>query len=303
MSRFSIVVPMLGTNELFENTLASVLRYRPAHSQILVPHQGNYIDEYGLGGDVNFMSCGQVKSLLPFWNQTLTTAVGEFVCIFRPGIELAEGWEDLVLDAMRDASTAMVSPVIEFADQRNGKKQIVGVNVDSSGTRTLQPFARGQQAVVGPTSHAAVYRNEALGWLPPSDVDFEDLYLDLDLALSLKALGYQCVVDADWRVACSGEALLAESQQPHGCVASRGLRRHGDQIKGTGSPWVADGLAVVRGQLWRLQHAVGRLAAKQHQQTDRKFKTQLIRSRNTRMDLEVQRRSSAIAPAARRRAA
>ena len=52
MSRFSIVVPILGHSKQTDDTLASALRYRPAESEVIIVHDGSYEDQYGLGDEI-----------------------------------------------------------------------------------------------------------------------------------------------------------------------------------------------------------------------------------------------------------
>ncbi len=285
MSQLSIVVPLLGAIPHFEDTLASVLRYRPANSQIIVPHNGSYADPYDLRGDVDFLPCPSAR-LIDFWNAALASAAGQFVCLFRPGISLDESWEDNVLDAMQNPRVASICPTIQFS-----KSQLFGIQIDTAGTRHLVTGKRAG-STIGPSSYAAVYRNDALGWLPQLDSNFDDCYLDGDIGLGLRELGFE-VVTTDWILQADEVAIHLENQ-PHGRSAVRAKTRHASFFKTTSSGIPQDILAAITGQTWRFSHAWQKSFGRSAERIlDRRAQTQLLRNQLIIKDLRLKQENAA----------
>jgi hypothetical protein len=54
MPRISLLLPCLQADSAFEDTLASLLRTRPAGADVIVVHDGTYQDQYGLAGEVEY---------------------------------------------------------------------------------------------------------------------------------------------------------------------------------------------------------------------------------------------------------
>ena len=113
MQTFSMILPILGDYDLFEDTVASVLRHRPAGTQIIVAHDGKYEDPYDLAGDqVEFVSINRRAKLIRLFNAGVKRATGDIVGFLRPGTELSEGWHQPVLETFSDPEIGSVAPVI-----------------------------------------------------------------------------------------------------------------------------------------------------------------------------------------------
>ena len=55
MQRLSIIVPLMGNLQRFEETLVSVLENRPERSEVVVVTNRPYDDPYALRGEVAFV--------------------------------------------------------------------------------------------------------------------------------------------------------------------------------------------------------------------------------------------------------
>ncbi|MEZ6096216.1 MAG: hypothetical protein R3C03_18655 [Pirellulaceae bacterium] len=301
MSQFSIVVPFLVRSDQFDETLASVLRHRPERSQIIVPHDGSYTDPYGLKSEVDFVVCRNQVRLVNLWNESLANAMGEFVCLFQAGVELSEGWEFSALDLFVDSTVAAVAPVVTSTGSSK-LRRAYGVSVDGTGTRRLVERERQAKNVVGPTSIAAIYRNDALGWVPQLDEGVEDLYLDAELGLALQSLGYRSETAKDWVVSTGDDQWFVHQQAPHGCSAARALVRYSQKLKAGGTPIVGDLLAACTGRTWRFRHAMGRLSASRFAAADKSANEQLMRNKKLLVELRAEHSSRASSNLARRAA-
>lgn len=112
--RVSIVVPHLGDDIAFEDSLVSVLENRPADAEVCVAHDGRYTDPFDLGDEVRFVT--HPSRSLP---QLITAAVavvnGRVVHVIGDGVKATEGWTCEALEKFEHDDVAMVSPVARVA--------------------------------------------------------------------------------------------------------------------------------------------------------------------------------------------
>ena len=281
MSRFSIIVPLIGKEHLFEDTLASVLRYRSSGCQVIVVHDGNYSDPYKLDGEVKFVT-SDLKSLISYLNVGLCYVSGEFTMCVRPGIEIDENWNERVESAFENPDVGLVTPIIVSRDRPN-RILAAGVAVDSSWTRTL--VGQGQRASSrkikrlepqGPTSWLSIYRTSVLKLLAPLDEQIADHFVDQDIALAFGKLGLTNkivpevvgYVDAD-------PGILDESKLPHGLSAQRSSLRFDQQslsllLKNCVTDLVKTPLAQ-----WRISHLFQRFTRNRMKSEDQAFALKL----------------------------
>lgn len=302
MQRFSIIVPLLDDRRLFDDTLASVLRYRPAESQIIVPHDGTYDDPFNLGEEVEFVSTNQRSGLVELFNAAIGTATGDFIALLRPGIELANGWHDLVESKFDDGEVGSVSPIIVAPAHR---QSIVAAGVNTGwgfnrivvGSRArLAPRTFRRIAAVGPTSWAAFYRSSALNQIGLLGDQIDSHCLDVDVAMSLQRIGYRCELSPECVLTIERATLLErESSIPHGKSAQRGYRRYADPVNPERS--LAKTVTLVAGELlmsailpWKFRHALGRLGAWKLRGRDIDYADHLLDIANQRIRFDENQR-------------
>jgi hypothetical protein len=280
MVRFSIVLPMLESDTRFETSLASILRYRPEWTQVIVPHDPSFQDSYGLAEEVDFVATGRHRHLIHLFNCGLRAAQGQFVALIRPGVEFSNGWQEAIARAFKDDSVGSVSPAL-VATEMPGRLVTAGVTTNFK--RDRNPVGKGRRAAtrraaklrpLGPSSWAAFYRRSLLSALGSCDEQLDDHYLDLDLALSLRNLGFSCRFERDWIVTIEDPANIQhEFKRPAGRSAQRLLNRQMD-ISGK-SQLLRTLLASVcemGSSLWRtsnFKHACQRLSAISMRKIDR----------------------------------
>ena len=233
MPLFSVIVPHTDDTHLFDNTLASVLRSCGAETEVIVPHNGTYKDPYKLEPEVRFVSTGREAGLAGMINKGLRHADGEYVAVIRPGIELPDHWQQEIEDGFRNRAIGSVTPlIVDAADRR--KLVAAGVNagrglnrrIDGQGKRNASRVLKHLRPA-GPTLWAAFYRRDVLAEIGDLDEQLDEGYLDLDLALAAKSLGYvsrmaeHCVLAVERPYLITREAAL-----PHGESAHRALQRH-----------------------------------------------------------------------------
>jgi glycosyltransferase involved in cell wall biosynthesis len=265
MPRFSLILPCIQPTPAFEDTLASLLRTRPRSAEVIVVHDGNYQDEYGLEGEVGYAVANK-KRLVAYWNAGLEASGGEFIVWIRPGVQLDDGWEADCLREFENPRVGCVGPRLNV--EGSGAKQAVfGVATTRTGTRQLKTENKGQ--LLGPSSWVAAYRQSALGWLDALDLVWEDEYLDAFLGLALRRLGYEYRVAPDWDAMIDGPAATEVfAKRPHGLSATRAAVRFGGPlVAGIGASLQED-LASFFSQSWRLRHFRGRFKASRFRSAD-----------------------------------
>lgn len=299
MHRFSIVVPLLGARQWFDDTLASVLRYRPASSQIILVHDGTYDNPYGLEDEVEFVKTTKGAGLIEHFNHGRQSATGELTAFVRPGIQFDEGWDKSLETVFENQQVASVTPIIVTPAHPN---RVVAAGVKLGSGFRRQIVGRGkkvnsraidQVSPLGPISWAAFYRSSILEQIGGFDESLDSHYLDADIALSLKTIGYQsvcchaCVLKVDEPSLITDELVL-----PHGKSSQRSNLRHVASLKS--KPSIAQSLLVIAKEIaaspfasWRLKHAAQRLGAWRKAKVDRDVAEQLSTLAKERKRLEA----------------
>lgn len=284
MVRFSLIIPLssTGTDEhiaRFDETLASVLRNRGESCQIIVVHDGSYDDPYDLAREVDYVDVTGSRGLIDAFNAGVDVARGQWVGLLRPGIQLDENWDELIADAFDDANVGCVSPAI-VSTERPGRLVAAGVAINRRLNRTLSaagkritPRTVRKARPLGPTCWAAFYRRNLLVALGECDRDLDAHYLDVDLALSLKNLGFECTFCGDCEVILDDdEEIIHESCWAHGRSAQRASVRHaGLEGAVSESGFVSSLLTELLTSPWRpanLKHILGRLSSRRFASTD-----------------------------------
>lgn len=232
-SRFSIVVPLVGDVSLFEQTLASLLRDRSSGTEVILVHDGTYEDPYSLGSEVTIIDA-QSRRFASMLNQALAAASAELIAVVRPGVELPENWQSDIGPIFADEKVASVVPLIVSL---SAPSEIVAAGIktnydyrrilEGDGDKTADRVF-GRLRPIGPTQWAAFYRRSTLELAGNFDATVDDQYLDLDIALTLKSLGYRSHFAAQCIATISRPTLITkQADLPHGNSAQRAIVRHG----------------------------------------------------------------------------
>ncbi|MFT5302851.1 MAG: hypothetical protein ACI87E_003080 [Mariniblastus sp.] len=296
---FSIIVPMLGDRRLFDDTLASVLRNRPNNSQIVVVHDGAYEDPYGLKDEVDFIAADSPADLAGFFNTAFQATAGDLIAMIRPGVELAEGWNETVERSFDNADVGSVTPLLVSQSSPRlvaavGVKKGLGFQRQIVGTHSKIASRRIRKLLpLGPTAWAAFYRASALEDVGPVGDQLDSVYLDLDLALSLKTLGYKNTVCPECVLQLNDDSGFNEEMSTaHGQSAQRAYRRHAAQSS-TSSPLIPSAcvfaMEVLAAPLkpWKLKHALQRLTAGRSAQADQAYAEHLTTQAKQRLSASM----------------
>ncbi len=205
MPRLSIVIACRDDTDTFESTLASVLQHRPEDSEVIVVHPFTYADPYDLAGEVHFVDGGAASPLTDLLNAGLKAAGGDVIHFLEPGTQVEEGWVDAALRQFQASRVAAVTPLVLQVDDRQ-RLAYAGVRQGIAGSRQLNGVGCAVESnkfapkSVGPSRHAGFYRTSVLRKLGGFDREVGDEAADLDLALTLRRLGFQCVLEVHSRL-------------------------------------------------------------------------------------------------------
>jgi len=208
---------------------------------------------------------------------------------------LPEDWQATIEPAFADASIASVAPVI--VSQSDGSEIVAaGVKTNYGFQRILEGDGDaiadrvfGRLRPIGPTQWAAFYRRSMLEMIGNFDETVEDQYLDLDVALTLKRLGYRCQFAGQCVATIVRPVLITrQADLPHGGSAQRSIVRHGreDSPVGRGLLSFAKEVCSAPFQPSLFLHAIGRLSALRGQTRDQKFAGRLERINRTKLAIE-----------------
>ena len=276
MSSLSIVVPRLGADLLFENTLGSILRYRMPHHQVIVVQSDLQADTYGLEGEVQFVEvAGKPKINAPrlnaYLNQGLKVARGDVINVIRPGIEVTHQWFAHGVRYLSHAEIGSAATSIAAANDRN---EIVSCGLLTDLTMLPRHATDSIQRPFAASMWAAFYRREVLQLIGELDESISDEFCGLDMGLSLARLGLKCAVVTDRVLTIQSEKMLKlVPRQQAGRDAQRMVQRHAIGQRQTWDSVVAiatDGLK----SFWRparWAQVAGRFSAGSKQATDRAF--------------------------------
>lgn len=278
MPRFSIIIPLMGDERLFDQTLASILRNRSPNSEILVIHDGTYQDPHGLSDEITFASTEQRPDLIAMFNRGVSLSTGDLLAFIRPGIELPSDWESTVQDAFKKPNIASVSPLITTPIEPHkivtaGVETGIGFQRKMAGARSrTTPAKLKRVSPLGPTSWAAFYRRSAVEQIHPISENLSSVFLDQEIAMSLRTIGMGTHFSPETNLEIERMGLITcEQKLPHGRSAQRTYRRQGidgGSVLRTASLIAWDFLNAPL-QPWRLRQAGGRVSAVLHRREDR----------------------------------
>ena len=271
MSSLSVVVPRLGTNALFENTLASILRYRMPHHQVIVVQSDLHADTYGLEEEVEFVEVPGKPNLACYFNNMLEVVKGDVINVIRPGIEVTHQWFSHGIRYLQSGSIGCVACSLVSASYRD---EVISCGLTTSRTMFPRHITGREQRPIGPSSWAGFYRHDLLRKLGKFDESISDGFFGLDLAFSIRGLGLGCGLVTDRVLTIANPDLLHLRARPQsGRDAQRMVQRHlsvEDQKMGS---WAAIGSDCLK-SFWRPSHwaqVAGRFSANNKQATDRAF--------------------------------
>ena len=225
----SIVIPVPDTAGQLEDTLLSVLENRPDDVEILVVHCGNYADPYDLTDEVRYVELPQQSTLANCVEAGVDASRGTIIHLLASGMHVEKDWVTHALRGLEDPDCGAASPVI--VDQ-NGRAVARGVRFGLAGTRQLECSER-WSTIDGPLLEAAFYRRNVLLDLldlSQSSAVVGSQLLDVNVAMSLKAIGYRTVTVPECRILGPVPVPAKETGFHRGLHAQRLFVRHAASV-------------------------------------------------------------------------
>jgi hypothetical protein len=260
--RLSIIIPVLGSAARLETTLVSVLENRPFDCEIIVVHNEPYDDPYDLAGEVRFVQAPPKAGLAACINEALEVSAAPVVHILAAGLEVPDGWTEPILANFADPRVASVAPlVVDMLD----RETLLAAGVDYSCrlgrvVRTeIAPSESTTAEILGPLGLAAFYRRSALD-LVGGFSQIGDSVADVDLALSLRAAGYRCVLEPGSTLFAARHDIAAAHAGFRTGLAAECLFWRAAPIAGWGKSILAHPVGVI-GEFLRALPSVGAFTA------------------------------------------
>lgn len=205
MSRLTIIIPFFADTlvEAFEETLASVLLFRPENTEILIANSTDYADPWNTANDgVRFLSLRNLSNPVDVLNQSLRHATGSVVGILWPGTEVTAQWAESAVSQFDDPMVGIVIPSV--FDRRKPKRVFsFGIHYKSGGVlRTIRRshWAEASGKTIVPHLSAVFFRAETVTDSNDFDRTFIPQFAYADLALSAAERNWKTVVDLESKI-------------------------------------------------------------------------------------------------------
>ena len=220
----SIVIPSSRDTTALELTLAATLEHQPDDCEVIVVNDGSYGDPYELSGEVRFVDVAATASPVELINAGMLAARAPVVHLLQCGVEVKTGWTSAAVRHFDDPQVGSVAPELLISDAT----AIRGVGCRWGGRRVLLTGAarRTERNLLGPTIWGGFYRRSAVDSVGGWDPRIGHQWADLDLALSLRQVGFSSVSEPDSRIRMPVAPASDESGFRFGCVSERLFWKH-----------------------------------------------------------------------------
>jgi GT2 family glycosyltransferase len=253
----SIIIPVVGQQQDFENTLISVLENRPHDCEIIVVCDERYDDPYALGDEVTFVEARREAGLV----ERLALGVGEsraeLVHLLGDGSRVTAGWTTAALAHFRRPRVATVIPIV--VDQRRPSRSVAaGAELTAGGRRRLhrrlpRRAKSAHETTLAAPLVAAFLRKSAYQLVGGLDATVGDALADVDLGARLRHAGYLSVIEPESRLSHDGPLSSTVPAESQGRAESLG--RQQERLFWRNAPTFGWGRALRRHPLavaWRL---------------------------------------------------
>jgi hypothetical protein len=195
--RISIVVPYLGDDTAFEESLVSVLENRPSDAEVCVVHDGSYCDPFDLRDEVRFVTASSDE--LPILIAAAATAArGRFIHLIGNGVRATHGWTDAALSEFECENTAVVAPLARISETG----RIIAAGWTDSSSSVIAPLAAGKSelgrrdaaAVRGAYLLASFWRKAELRSAIAAMTSTDSVAAEFAWSRLLTEAGWRCVL-------------------------------------------------------------------------------------------------------------
>jgi hypothetical protein len=197
----SIVIPVLGDFDRFEQGLVSILENRPSGAEILAVFNTPYADPFALGDEIRMISAPRGASRVACLNLGREQARADIVHVLPAGAEVAAGWTDAARRRLAAHAVAAVAPLVVDLDNRQAILS-AGIDYHRGGRRVERgrglrhaETRRITDRPLGCSLTCGFWRRDALDHVGGWATDLGDRGADVDLALRLGAAGFQALFE------------------------------------------------------------------------------------------------------------
>ena len=207
----SIVIPSHNRAELLRLCLASVARFAPPRTELIVVDDGSpgaIVSKTASEFGVKVIRHAKARGFCAAANAGIAAATAPVVELLNDDAEVTEGWADAALAWFADDRVAAVAPLVL---QNDPERRVRGLPplIDTAGDEydrggfarkrrhglVATANARSPQSVFGASACAAFYRREAVLRAGGFPEHFQAYFEDVDLSFRLRRLGYDIVYD------------------------------------------------------------------------------------------------------------
>ena len=222
--RASVLVPHLGDDDAFEQSLVSVLENRPADIEICVVHDGSYEDPFDLGDEVRFVAHDS-NALPELITAGAAAARGRIVHVLGAGVRATDGWLDAALEKFELDDAAVVAPVARQCVDG----PITAAGWRSTGSRLSTAIAAGKTSpgrrdaasIRGVCLTASFWRRDVLQSLTRALATHDATAAQFGWSRMVCAKGWRCILAED-SIVLADEAMLGlmPSMRAGSCMRS-----------------------------------------------------------------------------------
>ncbi len=229
--RISIVVPYLGNDAAFEESLVSVLENRPGDAEICVVHDGTYCDPFDLGDEVRFVTApgADLPTLIA---SAAAVARGRVVHLIGDGVRATHGWTEAALYQFEQEETAVVAPLVRASLEgpitaAGWTDAAVGVTAPLGAGKTALG-RRDQARIRGAFLTASFWRTEELLAVTSAMSTSDRVAAEFAWCRLLTTAGWRCRLAEDSLVLADSGSLVARPSFSRG-MTLRGLAAEIDE--------------------------------------------------------------------------
>jgi hypothetical protein len=187
-----------------EETLVSVLENRPDQCEIVVVLGCEYADPWNIREEVVFLRAPEGSSLTACSNLGICSSRASVVHVLQPGWRATPGWVDTARAHFQNPDVGAVVPVL-VSEMDRSEVLSAGIRVLPGGRRIeCRPAKKrrnGEAAAEGPPLAAGFWRAEVFAIDGPGfSSACGDRMADADMAVTMAAAGWECVVEPASRV-------------------------------------------------------------------------------------------------------
>jgi len=204
--QLTVLIPVAGRLEYFEDTLLSVLETQPEDCRVMVVLDEPYADPYGLKQELRFIEAGREANLTQAIQLALLEVETPVTFILPSGHELEPGWAEAPLRLFDDDRIAAVVPVVVRHNAPDvivaaglGYRQDLGRLVPLQAGVGYNRTALSRRTQVLPHPAGAFFRTDCLRSLP-LDEGLGDGWVLAAVARGLHAAGYLTVLEPTSRI-------------------------------------------------------------------------------------------------------